>query len=205
MNASSRGMDGGWQGIRTRKEFVQSFPDENAVGDKRGSFYKDGQTIDINNIGKFTDGYAVTKFINKKADGSAAQRNDIPDTDFPMFRMADVYLMYAEAVLRGGSGGDIPTAVTNVNKLRTRAGASTIDASILNLDFILAERGRELFWECHRRTDLIRFDKFTGSSKLWQWKGGVKNGTSTESYRNLMPIPATAIQANPTLIQNPGY
>ena len=166
MNASSRGMDGGWQGIRTRKEFVQSFPDENAVGDKRGSFYKDGQTIDINNIGKFTDGYAVTKFINKKADGSAAQRNDIPDTDFPMFRMADVYLMYAEAVLRGGSGGDIPTAVTNVNKLRTRAGASTIDASILNLDFILAERGRELFWECHRRTDLIRFDKFTGSSKL---------------------------------------
>jgi hypothetical protein len=205
MKASDRGMDGGWQGIRTRKEFVQSFPDENGVGDKRGSFYKDGQTIDINNVGKFTDGYAITKFINKKADGSVAQRNDIPDTDFPMFRMADVYLMYAEAVLRGGTGGNIPTAVGYVNQLRTRAGASTIDATTLTLDFILAERGRELFWECHRRTDLVRFDKFTGSSKLWQWKGGVKNGTSTESYRNLMPIPATAIQANPTLIQNPGY
>jgi hypothetical protein len=205
MNASSRGMDGGWQGIRTRKEFVQSFPDENGVGDKRGSFYKDGQSIDINNIGKFTDGYAVTKFINKKADGSAAQRNDIPDTDFPMFRMADVYLMYAEAIVRGGSGGDIPTAVGYINKLKTRAGATSISPSDLTLDFILAERGRELFWECHRRTDLVRFDKFTGSSKLWQWKGGIKNGTSTESYRNLMPIPSTAIQANPTLKQNPGY
>jgi hypothetical protein len=205
MKASDRGMDGGWQGIRTRKEFVQSFPDENGVGDKRGSFYKDGQSIDIDNIGKFTDGYAVTKFINKKADGSAAQRNDIPDTDFPMFRMADVYLMYAEGVLRGGAGGDIPTAVSYVNQLRTRAAATAITATDLTLDFILAERGRELFWECHRRTDLVRFDKFTGSGKLWQWKGGVKNGTSTDSYRNLMPIPATAIQANPTLKQNPGY
>jgi hypothetical protein len=205
MNASDRGMDGGWQGTRTRKEFVQSFPDENAIGDKRGSFYKNGQSLDINNIGTFTDGYAVTKFINKKADGSAAQRNDIPDTDFPMFRIADVYLMYAEAVLRGGTGGDIPTAVGYINQIRTRAGATTITAGDLNLDFILAERGRELFWECHRRTDLIRFDKFTGSSKIWQWKGGVKNGTSTESFRNLMPIPATAIQANPTLKQNPGY
>ena len=205
MNASDRGMDGGWQGIRTRKEFVQSFPDENGVGDKRGSFYKDGQSLEIDNVGKFTDGYAVTKFINKKADGSAAQRNDIPDIDFPMFRMADIYLMYAEAVVRGGTGGDIATAVDYINQIRSRAGATTIAASDLNLDFILAERGRELFWECHRRTDLIRFDKFTGSSKLWQWKGGVKNGTSTESFRNLMPIPSTAIQANPTLKQNPGY
>ena len=205
MKASDRGMDGGWQGIRTRKEFVQSFPDENGIGDKRGSFYKDGQSLDINNVGKFTDGYAVTKFINKNADGSAAQRNDIPDTDFPMFRMADVYLMYAEAVLRGGTGGDISTAVGYVNQIRTRAGATAITATDLTLDFILAERGRELFWECHRRTDLVRFDKFTGSSKIWQWKGGVKNGTSTEPYRNLMPIPSRAIQANPTLKQNPGY
>ena len=92
-----------------------------------------------------------------------------------------------------------------VNQIRTRAGATAVTATDLTLDFILAERGRELFWECHRRTDLVRFDKFTGSSKIWQWKGGVKNGTSTESYRNLMPIPSRAIQANPTLKQNPGY
>jgi hypothetical protein len=205
MVASDYGMDGGWQGIRTRKEFVQSFPDETGTADKRGTFYRNGQDIEINNVGKFTDGYAVTKFSNRTSTGGTAQRNDIPDTDFPMFRIADVYLMYAEATLRGGTGGDISTAVGYINKLKTRAGATVITASNLTLDFILAERGRELFWECHRRTDLIRFDKFTGASKIWQWKGGVKNGTSTESFRNLMPIPATAIQANPTLKQNPGY
>jgi hypothetical protein len=205
MNPSDRGMDGGWNGIRTRKEFVQLFPDEIGVGDVRGSFYTSGQSLEVNNVGTPTDGYGITKYINKKADGSAAQRNDIPDIDFPMFRMSDAYLMYAEATLRGGTGGDITTAVGYVNKLRTRAGASSITSTDLTLNFILDERGRELFWECHRRTDLIRFDKFTGSSKIWQWKGGVKNGTSTESYRNLMPIPSTAIQANPTLKQNPGY
>jgi starch-binding outer membrane protein, SusD/RagB family len=205
VSPADRGMNGGWYGIRTRKEFVQSFPDENGIGDKRGTFFKDGQTLDIDQIGTFTNGYAVTKFINKKADGSPAQRNDIPDIDFPMFRIADIYLMYAEATLRGGAGGDKAIALGYINKLKTRANATPIIATDLTLDFILAERGRELFWECHRRTDLIRFDKFTGASKLWQWKGGVKNGTSTESFRNLMPIPSKAIQANPTLQQNPGY
>jgi len=205
MDAAALGMDGGWAGTRTRKEFVQSFP-ANLANDVRATFYKDGQALDITNISTFTDGYGVNKFINKNSDGSAAQRPDIPDTDFPMFRMADVYLMYAEATLRGGSGGDLGTAVTYVNAIRTRAHATPVanDASF-NLDFILAERGRELFWECHRRTDLIRFEKFSGGSKLWQWKGGIKDGIATESFRDLMPIPSRAIQANPTLKQNTGY
>ncbi|KLT69089.1 MULTISPECIES: RagB/SusD family nutrient uptake outer membrane protein [unclassified Flavobacterium] len=205
MNAASRGMDGGWQGIRTRREFVNLFPDETATGDNRGTFYTDGQSKDIANVGTFTDGYAVTKYINKKADGSAAQRNDIPDIDFPMFRLTDAYLMYAEATLRGASTGNITTALGYINKIRTRANAQTISAQNLTLDFILDERGRELFWECHRRTDLIRFGKFSGGSKTWQWKGGSMSGQSTESYRDLMPIPARNIQANPTLKQNPGY
>jgi len=205
MDAASRGMDGGWQGIRTRKEFVALFPDATATGDKRGTFYTDGQTLDITNVSTFTNGYAVTKYINKKADGSAAQRTDIPDTDFPMFRVSDAYLMYAEAVVRGATTGNLATAVGYVNQIRSRAEASQITSADLTLDFLLAERGRELFWECHRRTDLIRFGKFTGGSKIWQWKGGVMNGTSTDSYRDLMPIPAKTIQANPTLKQNPGY
>ncbi|MFB9078461.1 RagB/SusD family nutrient uptake outer membrane protein [Flavobacterium procerum] len=205
MDAASRGMDGGWQGTRTRKEFVGLFPDATATGDKRGTFYTDGQTLDIANISTFTNGYAVTKYINKKADGSAAQRADIPDTDFPMFRVSDAYLMYAEATLRGASTGNLATALGYVNQIRTRAGAQNISTAQLTLDFILDERGRELFWECHRRTDLIRFGKFTGGSKIWQWKGGVMNGTATESYRDLMPIPSKTIQANPTLKQNPGY
>lgn len=205
MDAASRGMDGGWQGIRTRREFVNLFPDETATGDKRGTFYTNGQSKDIKNVGTFTDGYAVTKYINKKADGSAAQRNDIPDIDFPMFRLTDAYLMYAEATLRGATTGNVATALGYINQIRTRAGATTITTPQLTLDFILDERGRELFWECHRRTDLIRFGKFTGGTKIWQWKGGSVNGSATESYRDLMPIPARNIQANPTLKQNPGY
>lgn len=205
LDAASRGMDGGWQGIRTRREFVKLFPDTNAIADNRGTFYTAGQTLDIANVGTFTDGFAVTKYINKNADGSAAQRNDIPDIDFPMFRLSDAYLMYAECAVRGATGADIATSVGYINKLRTRAKAQQIAASNLTLDFILDERGRELFWECHRRTDLIRFGKFTGGSKIWQWKGGSVNGSATESFRDLMPIPARNIQANPTLKQNPGY
>ena len=205
MDAASRGMDGGWQGIRTRREFVNLFADATGTADKRGTFYTDGQSKDINNVGTFTDGYAVTKFIKKNANGAAAQRNDIPDIDFPMFRLSDVYLMYAECAVRGAAGADINTAVGYINKLRTRANALQVASSTLTLDFILDERGRELFWECHRRTDLIRFGKFTGGDKLWQWKGGSINGRATESYRDLMPIPARNIQANPTLKQNPGY
>ena len=205
MDAASRGMDGGWQGIRTRREFVNLFPDETATADKRGTFYTAGQVKDIANVGTFTDGYAVTKYINKNSDGSAAQRNDIPDIDFPMFRLTDAYLMYAEATLRGAAGGNVATALGYVNQIRDRADAAPINTAQLTLDFILDERGRELFWECKRRTDLIRFGKFTGGTKIWQWKGGTVNGTSTESFRDLMPIPARNIQANPTLKQNPGY
>ena len=205
MDAASRGMDGGWQGIRTRREFVNLFPDATATADKRGTFYTAGQVKDIANVGTFTDGYAVTKYINKNSDGSAAQRNDIPDIDFPMFRLTDAYLMYAEATLRGAAGGNVATALGYVNQIRDRADAAPINTAQLTLDFILDERGRELFWECKRRTDLIRFGKFTGGSKIWQWKGGSVNGTSTESFRDLMPIPARNIQANPTLKQNPGY
>ncbi len=205
MVSSNLGMDGGWQGTRTRKEFVALFPDATATADKRGTFYTDGQSLDIKNVGAFTDGYAVTKFINVNSDGSKAQRTDVPDTDFPMFRLSDVYLMYAEATVRGASTGNIGNAVTYINQIRARAKTTPISSADLTLDFILAERGRELFWECHRRTDLIRFGKFTGGSKIWQWKGGSMNGNATESFRDLMPIPARNIQANPTLKQNPGY
>lgn len=205
MDSADQGMDGGWQGTRTRKEFVALFPDATGTGDKRGTFYTAGQSLDINNVGTFTDGYAVTKFINVNSDGSKAQRPDVPDTDFPMFRLSDAYLMYAEATVRGASTGNVGTAVGYINQIRDRAKTTPITNGDLTLDFILAERGRELFWECHRRTDLIRFGKFTGGSKIWQWKGGVMAGTSTESFRDLMPIPARNIQANPTLKQNPGY
>jgi hypothetical protein len=114
--------------------------------------------------------------------------------------------MYAELVLRGG-GGDAGTAVNYINMLRERSfgsSAGNISSGDLTLDFILDERSRELFWEAHRRTDLIRFGQFSYNG-VWPWKGGVKEGKTTESFRNIYPIPSSDIIANPTLVQNPGY
>jgi hypothetical protein len=130
------------------------------------------------------------------------------DTDFPLFRLADVYLMYAEAVLRGGSGGDAATALNYVNMIRTRAygdeGGNVVSAD-LTLDFILDERAREFYWEAQRRTDLIRFGKFSGGDYLWEWKGAEKNGRSIDAKFNIYPIPAADVIANPNLTQNSGY
>jgi hypothetical protein len=95
-----------------------------------------------------------------------------------------------------------------INKLRERAygnNSGDITANDLTLDFILDERARELYWEAQRRTDLIRFGKFTGGDYLWPWKGGVKEGTATDSHYDLYPIPASDITSNPNLVQNPGY
>lgn len=177
--------------------------------DKRAMFWSDGQTLDIVDIGQFTEGYAITKFSNLNADGSEAVRPhpDFVCTDYPMFRLADVYLMYAESVLRGG-GGNAGTALDYVNQLRTRAYGDSfgnISSGELTLDFILDERARELYWEGHRRTDLIRYNKFTTADYLWPWKGRVPEGAATASYRNLYPIPSADLGANPNLDQNTGY
>jgi hypothetical protein len=115
--------------------------------------------------------------------------------------------MYAEAVLRGG-GGSRGQALTYINALRTRAygdASGNITDADLTLDFILNERGRELLWEGHRRTDLVRFARFTGGSYLWAWKGGIEAGRATETFRDLFPLPANELVANPNLKQNPGY
>ena len=126
------------------------------------------------------------------------------DTDWPLFRLGDAYLMYAELVLRGG-GGTRAQALTYVNALRARAGVPAWADADLTLDNILAERGRELLWEGHRRTDLVRFGKFTGSSYVWAWKGGTQAGTATQSFRDVYPLPANELVANPNLKQNTGY
>ncbi len=203
------GIKGGWGGTRVTPDFVNKFSDITGNTDKRATFYTDGQNLDIQDISLFTDGYAVTKWTNiKSSNGAAGSNLDYPDTDFPMFRLADVYLMYAEAVLRGGSGGDMGTALSYVNLVRERAYGDTsgdISAGDLTLDFILDERARELYGECHRRTDLIRYGYFTGDQYLWQWKGKAHDGIATDSHFNLFPIPSSDMAANPNLVQNPGY
>jgi len=204
------GVGGGWGGLRTTSAFVGKFSDISGNTDKRAMFWTDGQKLVINDIGQFTDGYAITKFSNLTSTGAPAPHAhpDFVDTDYPVFRLADVYLMYAEAVLRGGNGGDAATALGYINALRQRAYGNSngnITSGQMTLDFILDERARELYWEGHRRTDLIRFGKFTGGSYLWPWKGKVAGGATTESYRDLYPIPSNDMGANPTLQQNPGY
>ena len=211
MSASAFGINGGWGGLRTTKQYVALFSDPSGNTDKRAMFFTDGQTLDIADEYNFQNGYAITKFKNITSTGAKGSdtNGNFVDTDFPMFRLADIYLLYAEAVLRGGQGGDAGTALNYVNLVRTRAydgsASGNINASQLTLPFMLDERGRELLFEGHRRTDLIRFGKFTGGDYLWQWKGGVLNGTSVGDFRNLMPIPSTDIINNPNLKQNNGY
>ncbi|RMD69039.1 MAG: RagB/SusD family nutrient uptake outer membrane protein, partial [Bacteroidetes bacterium] len=181
---------------------------ERPAFDKRALFFTDGQTLEINDISEFTEGYAVTKWKNVTRDGLPGSDLTFCDTDFPMFRLADVYLMYAEAVLRGGTGGDLAQALDYVNQVRARAygdASGHITQDELTLDFILDERARELLWEGHRRTDLIRFGRFSETTYLWPWKGGVPEGRSVPAFRDVYPIPAADLAANPNLVQNPGY
>ena len=177
--------------------------------DSRAMFFTQGQSLEISDVTNFNDGYAVTKFKNIKSDGTPGSdpSGNFVDTDLPLIRLAEIYLNYAEAVLRGG-GGSVATAVDKINELRERAygdSSGNITAADLTLDFVLDERSRELYWEGLRRTDLIRYGYFTSGSYLWPFKGNDPNGTGVDDYRKLFPLPPNALSVNPNLRQNPGY
>lgn len=193
---------GGWYGLRSRKELPARFD----TADGRNLFF--GNKADVENVGEFMDGKAVAKFRNVTSTLGKPSNYDegFADTDFPLFRLAEMYLIYAESVLRGGTGGTTTNALIYVNKLRERAyGNTSGNFPAIDLNDILDERSREFYWEGFRRTDLIRYGLFTSGSYLWQWKGGVKNGMEVSSHLNLFPLPATDIMANPNLKQNIGY
>jgi len=107
--------------------------------------------------------------------------------------------------VRGGAGGTISEAVDFVNLLRNRAHSSTITSANLTLDFLIKERSRELYWEGHRRQDLVRFGLFTGGNYNWAWKGGSQNGIALPNHLNIYPLPVNSMAANHNLTQNPGY
>lgn len=200
--------NGGWAGNRTRQNLPALFPNTTGSIDKRGVFV--GPKANIDAVADPNDGLKVTKFKNRTSTNTtpASLNGTFSSLDFALFRLAEQYLIYGEAVARGGAGGSAAQALIYVNLLRQRAYGNTsgnVSAAVLTTDFYLDERGRELYWEGHRRTDLIRFGKFTGSTYLWPFKGGVKAGTSVPTYRNLYPIPTADLIANPNLVQNTGY
>ena len=182
--------------------------------------------MDITNLtGVFTsESWAVFKYCNTTSTGEMGPNSingEDADTDFPFFRLGDVYLMYAEAVIRGGQGGDMNTAVDYVNQLRRRgygddnhqidkawlAANATLAGTNASVQYgnILNERSRELYWEAIRRTDLIRFGLFTSGSYVWSFKGGVQQGIGVDNKYNLYAIPTSDLSVNPNLNQNEGF
>ncbi len=207
MNPNDYGTTGDWGGHRATKAWYGLFNNGDLAGsndDRAKLFFTTGHSYQMNDYKLWTDGFPSIKFRNTNFKGTSISTN-FASTDFPLYRLADAYLMYAECVLRGATGGDAGQALIYVNNVITRSHGDAINSSQLTLNFILDERARELNFEGHRRTDLIRFEKFTGNSYVWPWKGGTQSGTSIPETYKLYPIPTTALQSNPNLTQNPGF
>jgi hypothetical protein len=203
MVPANYGIDYCWGGYRLKQQAYRQF----IAGDVRRSFfYTTGQTDSVIDIGNFNNGIAAPKFTNKTSTGGPASQTTMVDTHFPIFRLGEAYLIYAEAAVRTGT--NVAQGLTYFNLLRERAfGNATHDitAGQMTLDTILAERSRELLFEARRRTDLIRFDEFTGGTYVWAWKGNQPGGTATDAHFKLYAIPLNELSANPNLKQNPGF
>lgn len=201
-----------WQGVRAKSSLLRLFEREsNSDNDKRKAMIHPELTANIEIVSptEFKDnGIPVAKFYNVNKDGTLPPSKEAY-VDFPLIRLAEIYLNYAEAVLRGGTGGVKSIAIGYIDALRRRAyqneSLPSIGEANFNLGFLLDERGREFFFEAQRRTDLIRFEKFTGDAYVWPWKGGVAQGQSVEDYFKIYPLPSDEMGSNTDLNQNPGY
>jgi hypothetical protein len=191
-----------WGMFRCRSQIPALYTE----GDGRNLFYTTDREPEITALADEYVGYFYMKWNNLTDEGKApAKTTDGVCTDLPMLRLADVYLMLAEAHLRGATNVTLAEALGYVNKVRERAfGNSTgnIRAADLTLDFILDERARELSLEMVRRTDLVRFDRFTTAQYLWDFKGGLFEGKAVDSKYNVYPIPYAEQTANPNMKQD---
>ena len=196
---------GGWGGaLRVTPQFSDIFLNGNYDNDDRNTLITADRTKAIGSVSDQSNGYIITKWSNKTSNGENGKSNTFADTDFPMFRLADVYLMYAEAAVRSNTSVD--EAVAYFNRLRERAGnPNLVSPSELTLDLLIDERLVELHWESHRRQDLIRFGRFVGNTYNWALKGNSLVGAGIADFRKRYPIPAESLAANPNLQQNEGY
>ncbi|MDR0983091.1 MAG: RagB/SusD family nutrient uptake outer membrane protein [Culturomica sp.] len=211
------GSNDSWSGVRARPTLVNKFfpastpPlgfDEeqmvSAAGDDRALLFSGGdRTLEIpQGTGDFKNGFAVAKWTNVRSDGGATSHVTYADTDIPFLRLGEAYLILAEATYR--NGGQKQDVLDALNELRDRAHVTRL-ADIASADVILDEWAREMYFEAHRRMDLVRFGYFTGNGYLWEWKGGIAEGTAVPSTYNVYPIPASDLNVNRNLVQNQGY
>lgn len=178
-----------------------------AAGDDRAMFYAGAgggrRTMDPSVINSFQSGLSIVKWQNIRSDGQPTSHTEYPDTDIPLFRLAEAYLTRAEANFRLN---DRNSALQDILTLRSHRGCTTQpSASDIDEMYILDEWAREFYLEGRRRSDLVRFDCFTTDKYLWDWKGGVKEGRSVSDIYNVFPIPETDINNNPNMTQNEGY
>lgn len=187
-----------WAGNRATQQLTNLF----SSSDKRALFFTQERTKDMDNLSDFKSGWSVNKFTNRAWDGAENPNKTVewPDTDFPMFRLADVILIQAEAELRLNDNN----AVNTFNKVYAHTRTGMTKKSSITLQDILDERGRELYWEAHRRTDLIRFGKFS-TGYNWAWKGGVKDGKDIDKKYELFPLSTRHLTGNPDLVQTELY
>ena len=212
------GQRNGWAGLRVPYEYVSKYfevTDQDyvtgtyTVEDARGKmFYIKGRFESMDGaLYSFMNGWSCLKFNNipyGQTDQSYLPVSAVKafsDVDYPMIRLAEIYLIYAEACMSLG----VPLlAIPYLTLLSDRAGVDP--PAEITTDFLVAERARELMWEAHRRIDLIRFGLYNTSDYLWPYKGGDSfAGQAFPAYRCIFPIPPTELAANDLLVQNPGY
>lgn len=233
---SRLGIGNGWTGLHVHNQFVAThFKPENVVwegekdadgnalvagrdiADERGyAFHTDrrsgGEFTALENT--FFQGWGCWKYNNIPHNESGMDfwlRTRCPDKqtsiDFPLIRLGEIYLIYAEACVR--SGQEIGDAQVKMQELSQRAGVTCENFPAAWNDeamkWFREERGRELYWEGHRRTDLIRYESYWQEGYIWPFKGGEANGKSFESYKALYPLPSSQLKANPDWHNPAGY
>lgn len=178
----------------------------NKAGDDRAQFYMGyGYAIRTLSPGRlitgFNNGASIVKWKNLRSDNSTPHDGTFSDTDIPLFRLGIIYLTRAEAEWRLGQSD---AALSDIQTLQRRANRTVLSTSA-DEQTIIDEWARECYTEGRRRSDLVRFGLFTGSSYLWDFKGGVAGGTGVDSHYSIYPIPATDLASNPNMTQNTGY
>ena len=212
------GQRNGWAGLRVPYEYVNRYfgvvsadydTGDYVVLDRRGDvFYIKGRSESMEGeLYNFMNGWSCLKYNNipyGQTDQSFLPTSlvrNYSDVDFPMIRLAEIYLIYAEACMNLQQSS---SAMPYLQALSLRAGVEP--PAEITADFLVAERARELMWEAHRRTDLIRFGLFNTDEYLWPYKGGDDfAGKAFPAYKCIFSIPPTELAANPELVQNPGY